>query len=284
MTENAESGNPLPEVGQPTANEEQHPMTEATAPTVEAPLSPGVSSAPAADSIQPSVVAPFTAVNAPLPSIDSTLPDIDKSIPTFDGPLPLSDSTAPISDPLPIEDPFSDTQNTEALGDHSVTAPLPVDNLPGDHTASQAPDPSVLSSANGTHNSTGNPAQVNNGESFTPVTSAPSNTPSKQTTDSTPAQTQFPQVPIGSPMQSVSSTSPSTQAYSGQLQYQLAGEPNHVLSSGSKHRKEVKRRTKTGCLTCRRRRIKVCINGFFFFFFFFFLNSCSFVCGGVQFR
>ena len=29
------------------------------------------------------------------------------------------------------------------------------------------------------------------------------------------------------------------------------------LMSGGRHKKEIKRRTKTGCLTCRKRRIKV---------------------------
>jgi hypothetical protein len=42
-----------------------------------------------------------------------------------------------------------------------------------------------------------------------------------------------------------------------QMRYQLPGDPNKMLSSG-RHKKEVKRRTKTGCLTCRKRRIKVC--------------------------
>ncbi|EER39839.1 C6 finger domain-containing protein [Histoplasma capsulatum H143] len=37
--------------------------------------------------------------------------------------------------------------------------------------------------------------------------------------------------------------------------YPITGEPNRGLSSG-RHKKEVKRRTKTGCLTCRKRRIK----------------------------
>ncbi len=30
------------------------------------------------------------------------------------------------------------------------------------------------------------------------------------------------------------------------------------VMSGGRHKKEIKRRTKTGCLTCRKRRIKVC--------------------------
>lgn len=39
------------------------------------------------------------------------------------------------------------------------------------------------------------------------------------------------------------------------MHYQLQGDANKMLSS--RHKKEVKRRTKTGCLTCRKRRIKV---------------------------
>lgn len=36
------------------------------------------------------------------------------------------------------------------------------------------------------------------------------------------------------------------------------GDPNRMISGGGgRHKKEVKRRTKTGCLTCRKRRIKV---------------------------
>lgn len=40
------------------------------------------------------------------------------------------------------------------------------------------------------------------------------------------------------------------------MHYQLQGDANKMLSA-SRHKKEVKRRTKTGCLTCRKRRIKV---------------------------
>lgn len=41
-----------------------------------------------------------------------------------------------------------------------------------------------------------------------------------------------------------------------QMRYQIPGDPSKMLS-GARHKKEVKRRTKTGCLTCRKRRIKV---------------------------
>jgi len=38
--------------------------------------------------------------------------------------------------------------------------------------------------------------------------------------------------------------------------YSLSGDA-HNLFAGNRHKKEIKRRTKTGCLTCRKRRIKV---------------------------
>ena len=38
-----------------------------------------------------------------------------------------------------------------------------------------------------------------------------------------------------------------------QMHYQLQGNPNKMLSGG-RRQKEVKRRTKTGCLTCQKRR------------------------------
>jgi hypothetical protein len=41
-----------------------------------------------------------------------------------------------------------------------------------------------------------------------------------------------------------------------QMRYQMPGDPSKMLPGG-RHKKEVKRRTKTGCLTCRKRRIKV---------------------------
>lgn len=40
------------------------------------------------------------------------------------------------------------------------------------------------------------------------------------------------------------------------LRYPLPAAESRVMSGG-RHKKEIKRRTKTGCLTCRKRRIKV---------------------------
>jgi len=41
------------------------------------------------------------------------------------------------------------------------------------------------------------------------------------------------------------------------LRYPIPAANDNRLMSGGRHKKEIKRRTKTGCLTCRRRRIKV---------------------------
>ncbi|PYI12483.1 C6 finger domain protein [Aspergillus sclerotiicarbonarius CBS 121057] len=99
------------------------------------------------------------------------------------------------------------------------------------------------------------------------------NTPSMQTMDPHSVQgqsSQIPQAPIGSPMPSNMPPMASVGQYmtgyptnvgqmgmgtNAQMRYQLPGDPNKLLSGG-RHKKEVKRRTKTGCLTCRKRRIK----------------------------
>ncbi|OQD72440.1 hypothetical protein PENDEC_c021G03727 [Penicillium decumbens] len=77
---------------------------------------------------------------------------------------------------------------------------------------------------------------------------------------------QVPQAPIGSPMpahmppmasmgQYMTGYSSNGSNPTSQMRYPLPGDPNKILSGG-RHKKEVKRRTKTGCLTCRKRRIK----------------------------
>ena len=60
----------------------------------------------------------------------------------------------------------------------------------------------------------------------------------------------------GSPPGSQMAVSPSPQATA--LRYPLASHSaDERIIAGGRNRKEVKRRTKTGCLTCRKRRIKV---------------------------
>ena len=41
------------------------------------------------------------------------------------------------------------------------------------------------------------------------------------------------------------------------VRYPLPAPTDGRVMSGGRHKKEIKRRTKTGCLTCRKRRIKV---------------------------
>jgi hypothetical protein len=45
--------------------------------------------------------------------------------------------------------------------------------------------------------------------------------------------------------------------YNPGMRYQLPPQHEQRVLSGGRHKKEIKRRTKTGCLTCRKRRIKV---------------------------
>ena len=101
----------------------------------------------------------------------------------------------------------------------------------------------------------------------------PMNTGTMQNMDHNGTQGQpghIPQAPIGSPMPSNMPPMPSGGQYmtgyptnvsqmNMNSNYHLSGDPNKMLSGG-RHKKEVKRRTKTGCLTCRKRRIKVCFS------------------------
>jgi hypothetical protein len=67
------------------------------------------------------------------------------------------------------------------------------------------------------------------------------------------AGTMYPQMPMAIPY----STTQMLNAPGGHhvMRYSI---PNpHMMISGGRHKKEIKRRTKTGCLTCRKRRIKV---------------------------
>jgi hypothetical protein len=70
-----------------------------------------------------------------------------------------------------------------------------------------------------------------------------------------PIDRYIPGYPPGMPQMGISSNP--------QGRYHIPGDPSKMLS-GSRHKKEIKRRTKTGCLTCRKRRIKVwaCMLGF----------------------
>ena len=74
-----------------------------------------------------------------------------------------------------------------------------------------------------------------------------------------PVQQMPPLYHQGQPMPHQPHHFPLPQDPNGQtLRYPLpAAGPDSRLLTGGRHKKEIKRRTKTGCLTCRKRRIKV---------------------------
>jgi hypothetical protein len=95
-----------------------------------------------------------------------------------------------------------------------------------------------------------------------------------------PPQPQQPQQPMGSPLPPPTHAMPQYYAhqahphappgqqqmmtnlgpaqFNAAMRYQLPPHhDNQRVLSGGRHKKEIKRRTKTGCLTCRKRRIKV---------------------------
>ena len=232
----ATTANSHTESSSPTGREgTQHSTGDATtlaAGTAGTPLSPGHSSAVNSPQAPGVPSAAVYATTSP-PSIDSTLPAIDKTMPTFDDTLPLPEMTAGAS--LPMGNLFSST--TEGLGTSSA-----------DQAVSQLPQ---------------EPSRQNGGLATASVpTSAP--TAGRTVNNNEPTQTGVLQPKFGS---LAPATNPShMQTY----EYQLTGDSNKEYSH-SKHKKDIKRRTKTGCLTCRKRRIKVCYLSLFFFFFFFFL-------------
>jgi len=81
------------------------------------------------------------------------------------------------------------------------------------------------------------------------TTQAPIGSPLPSTMPPMPPMGQYmPGYPPGVPQMGVAPNPP--------MRYQIPGDPSKMLPGG-RHKKEVKRRTKTGCLTCRKRRIKV---------------------------
>lgn len=145
-------------------------------------------------------------------------------------PLPAESTERPetsdLSAPEPAPEPFQQSISASAAPSASPSASVPV-------PASSGPPPQSI-------------------PTYQPIQDATSN-------NLPPAQTQ---APIGSPLPSTMPPMPSMGQYNpgyapmglqgGQMSYQLPGNPRSRA-----HQKEVKRRTKTGCLTCRRRRIKV---------------------------
>ncbi|KAL6233179.1 hypothetical protein BDW75DRAFT_232212 [Aspergillus navahoensis] len=231
-----------------------------------------------------------------LPAIDMSLPPIDSTIPALppiDTSLPPLDTTMPAMDDLNGTDThFSFDRFDEETAGHGFgeNGTMAHDQSTEQHGPSSTPIPPNPS--NGAHSEP--PAQQHQPyEQQQPARhhySPRQNAPTQHTQALVPQQqhqqsqqvpdmysnhhsaspphmnppmqsqpSQIPQAPIGSPMPPMSSVSQYMAGYpsmnpGGQMHYQLQGDANKMLSS--RHKKEVKRRTKTGCLTCRKRRIK----------------------------
>ncbi|CBF81722.1 putative C6 finger domain protein [Aspergillus nidulans FGSC A4] len=252
-------------------------------------------SLPPIDKSLPTDDTALPAIDMSLPPIDSTipaLPPIDTSLPPLDTTMPAMDDLHGTDTHFSF-DRFDEETAGHGLGENgSITH----DQTTEQHGSSSTHVPQNPASSNGVHSDAPaqqhqhyeqqQPAQHHySPQQHTPTPQSQAPLPqqqhqqphqqSQQPLDmynnhhsASPPHTnppmqgqpsQIPQAPIGSPMPPMSSVSQYMAGYpsmnsGGQMHYQLQGDANKMLSS--RHKKEVKRRTKTGCLTCRKRRIK----------------------------
>ncbi|KKK25087.1 C6 finger domain protein [Aspergillus rambellii] len=245
---------------------------------------------PPIDKTLPTEDTSLPSIDTTLPLIDPTIP----SLPPIDTTLPPLDTTLPATDGLHGIDTnfsFSDAKFDEAMGDdpgattdsghnpleqlQSSSTPIsqppalsngihsqPPSQQHSPHHQQQQPPQQQYSPHQQLHQqSQQSPDMYHNHQGI----SSQMNSSSMQGQSS-----HIPQAPIGSPMPSNMPPMASVSQYmagyptnvsqmgmspGAQMRYQLPGDPNKMLSGG-RHKKEVKRRTKTGCLTCRKRRIK----------------------------
>ncbi|OJJ49405.1 hypothetical protein ASPZODRAFT_61087 [Penicilliopsis zonata CBS 506.65] len=245
---------------------------------------------PHIDTTLPHIDTSLPPIDTTLPAIESTipaLPSIDTSMPTFDTTLPTTGSEHSFGEPnQPFPDEAlksSDAMSTPFQVPGSGDEPIPVPAATGDtdqsrqqgsYTPGSQPQYSHSPAPNGTYQQysqplhqqqSQQPAQQNHDMYHNPPpASGQMNGPPMHTMDNHSGQ--VPQAPIGSPMPPMASMGQYMQGYPNnmaqpgmasnmQMRYQIPGDPSKLLAGG-RHKKEVKRRTKTGCLTCRKRRIK----------------------------
>ncbi|KAJ5722149.1 transcriptional regulator family: Fungal Specific TF [Penicillium malachiteum] len=263
---------------------ESTPMPNTSAPSMDHSLPSIDHSLPHMDTSQSLLEAGLTSFDTALPSIGSTsaedlsLPAIDTTLPSFDSTLPAIGTDIPTMD----DDHTFDDSHFGTHDSHTGSVE-PGNSGPGsmngsshydangyqynhNHQSQQSNLHHSAPQAQSQHQFQAQPQQsyqqspdMYHNSGFSTVNSNSGNNGQSQ-----PGQ--MPQAPIGSPMPPMSSmgqymtgypsnTSQSGMSQDGQMQYPHAGDPNQMLSGG-RHKKEVKRRTKTGCLTCRKRRIK----------------------------
>ncbi|KAJ5505722.1 hypothetical protein N7453_004679 [Penicillium expansum] len=208
-----------------------------------------------------------------LPSIGSSAPP-DMSLPAIDTSLSSLDHSLPAigTDDIPTMDGH-DFGDDSHLDHHDSNVGMA--DSTGGHDNGTLNGASHYHSTNGSYQYSHSPAQSQQpGSQQSPQThthqfqAQPQHYQQNDMYHNSGSQGQVPQAPIGSPLPNNMPPMASMGQYmagypsnmgNAQMRYQLPGDPNKMLS-GNRHKKEVKRRTKTGCLTCRKRRIKVSAN------------------------
>ncbi|KAJ5254602.1 hypothetical protein N7505_011811 [Penicillium chrysogenum] len=204
-----------------------------------------------------------------LPSIGSSAPH-DMSLPAIDTSLPSLDHSLPAigTDDIPTMDGHDFGDNSH-LDHHNSNAGMA--DSTGGHDNGDVNGASDYHATNGSYQYSHSPAQSQQpGSQQSPQAhthqfqAQPQHYQQNDMYHNSGSQGQVPQAPIGSPLPNNMPPMASMGQYmagypsnmgNAQMRYQLPGDPNKMLS-GNRHKKEVKRRTKTGCLTCRKRRIK----------------------------
>ncbi|KAL1964704.1 hypothetical protein VTN77DRAFT_6730 [Rasamsonia byssochlamydoides] len=227
--------------------------------TVSAPA-PAPAPVPApAPAIAPTTTPVATPANAPATTPLTTPATAPTTVPA---PAP-----APTTTPVPATTPTAAPTATPTTIPTPTPAPTPTTAYTATHTTAPAPAPAPAPASVPASAPTPAPAPASVPASAPALATAPSvpaTFPPSADVSSNPLPAQT-QAPIGSPLPSTMPPMPPMGQYipgyspgmpqmgvqGGQMSYQLQGDPR-----ARTHKKEVKRRTKTGCLTCRKRRIK----------------------------
>ncbi|KAJ5217288.1 hypothetical protein N7468_010296 [Penicillium chermesinum] len=248
-------------------------------PTIESTLPEMDSTIQAMHTSQSLLDANLTSFDSALPSIgssaapDHSLPAIDTTLPSFDSSLPAIGTDIPTMDDHHTFDDShfdahdSQTGSAEPHNGHSLNGSTHYDAPSnGDFHYAQSDGQQPPTQAQSQHQFQATP-QPQPPQNYQPQNQDMYHNPGFSTVNANTNNGQgqpgqIPQAPIGSPMPPMSSVSQYMAGYPSQsgidsngMRYPLPGDPNKMLSS-ARHKKEVKRRTKTGCLTCQKRRIK----------------------------
>ncbi|KAJ5899058.1 hypothetical protein N7495_003802, partial [Penicillium taxi] len=210
------------------------------------------------------------AIDTSMPSFDSALPAIGTDIPTMDDDHSFGDHSFGDHD-QDVNSGAADPGNNGMQQHGSMNGATHYQTSNGNYQYSQSPAPSQQQEAHQPPGPSQHQFQAQPQPSYQPNLDIYHNQGGFAAVNTTPGSGQgqpgqIPQAPIGSPMPPSTPIGQYMTGYSSngsqqsmnsnaQMRYPHPGDPNKMLSGG-RHKKEVKRRTKTGCLTCRKRRIK----------------------------